>query len=207
MNWKNDDTFLARWLNGELSEEEKRAFEASEEGQEFVDMMKASALIEPTPYQTDTEFSKLSDRIDSSPRQKVVLWKQKGFQMAVAASLVLLMATIYLFTTGSPTIETGFSEQEIVTLSDGSEVKMNAASVLSYNTKDWDKKRTLNLSGEAFFKVQKGATFVVETANGDVQVLGTSFNVKSRGNVLNVACYTGKVEVRSTNVTKQLLPG
>ena len=46
-----------------------------------------------------------------------------------------------------------------------------------------------------FFKVEKGQRFVVETKNGSIEVLGTSFNVFSRDNFFEVECLTGQVKV------------
>lgn len=207
MSWEKDDIFLSKWLNGELSEEEKNAFEASSEGKEFMDLMNASTLIEPSTYNTKVELSKLQNRIQSIPEKKQkVIWMRPEFKIAVAASVALIIAVVFLFN-GDNSIETGFSEQEIVMLPDGSEVKLNSASQLSYNSKDWEEERSLTLEGEGFFKVEKGSRFDVSTKNGTVTVLGTSFNVKSRGEMFEVVCYTGKVEVSSENNTIQLEPG
>jgi len=208
MNWEKDDIFLSKWLNEELSEEEKSAFEATEEGKEFVALMKASSLISPSTYKTEAELQKLTQRIQSTPQAKQkAIWMQTGFQLAVAASVALIIAVIYIFSLGAQTIETGFSEQEIVMLPDGSEAKLNSVSQLSYDKSKWEEERFLELDGEAFFQVKKGAQFTVQTANGNIQVLGTSFNVRSRGALLDVVCYTGRVEVTSSNMSRQLTPG
>ncbi len=208
MNWEKDEVFLSKWLNNELSTEEKSAFEATEDGKEFVRLMNASTLIESVPYDVDAAFSKLNQSIQNSPqpRQKVV-WMQPSFIAGVAAAVALLVATIYIFSDGVTTIQTGFSEQEIVLLPDGSEAKLNASSSLEFQESTWEKERNLVLSGEAFFEVEKGMTFKVETENGAVQVLGTSFNVRSRGDRLEVTCYTGRVEVSASSVNKELTPG
>lgn len=84
---------------------------------------------------------------------------------------------------------------------------MNAASTLSFNENTWEEQRELTLEGEAFFQVIKGSSFVVNTDFGAVTVLGTSFNVRTRGEKLEVFCYTGKVNVSSSNADKDLLPG
>lgn len=208
MNWEQDDIFLSKWLNGKLSDEERRAFENSDEGKEFIEMMEASKMLKISSYDVESELSKLDARIQSSPKAtQRRFWLQSNFQLAVAASVVLIVAVVYLFTLGDQSIQTGVSEQEIVLLPDGSEVKLNAASQLSYDSETWEESRSINLSGEAFFKVKKGSTFDILTPNGNVQVLGTSFNVRSRKDLLDVVCYTGKVEVTSKNTTKQLTPG
>ena len=68
-------------------------------------------------------------------------------------------------------------------------------------------KRDLTLEGEAYFKVQKGQTFSVNTTDGVVKVLGTHFNVKQRNNYFEVNCYEGLVSVTYNNETVKLPPG
>ncbi|MGK0362978.1 MAG: transmembrane sensor [Saprospiraceae bacterium] len=91
-----------------------------------------------------------------------------------------------------------------ITLPDGSVVALNSESQIEYDKENWEKNRRIQLIGEAFFKVQKGAKFTVETENGDVVVLGTSFNVFSRNESLQVVCETGKVAVR-TDIKETIL--
>jgi ferric-dicitrate binding protein FerR (iron transport regulator) len=66
---------------------------------------------------------------------------------------------------------------------------------LKYNKEIWGTSRTLNLKGEAFFEVKKGSKFTVNTPKGLVTVLGTKFNVRSRNDVLDVTCQSGRVMV------------
>ena len=64
-------------------------------------------------------------------------------------------------------------------LSDGTRIKMNSDSKLIFPNKFTGKERRVHLEGEALFDVTKDKKhpFVVETAKGNVQVLGTLFNV------------------------------
>ncbi|HAA21067.1 MAG TPA: hypothetical protein DCP28_20760, partial [Cytophagales bacterium] len=71
----------------------------------------------------------------------------------------------------------------------------------------WEEERHLTLEGEAFFEVEKGSSFVVETEAGNVSVLGTSFNVRQRAAALEVVCYTGKVGVSVDETEEVLTPG
>ncbi|MGY5352694.1 FecR family protein [Wenyingzhuangia sp. IMCC45533] len=96
-------------------------------------------------------------------------------------------------------VTTGYAEQKQISLPDGSTVWLNASSTLSYTKKH---PRTLNLKGEAFFKVAKDKEhpFTVTTLDDIiVKALGTSFNVKSYSNgvVTETKLLTGKVEVSS----------
>lgn len=126
-----------------------------------------------------------------------------------AVASVLLMAALgYLLYPSSEIIleESALAETKLINLPDGSYVRLNAESSISYS-EHWD--RTLSLKGEAFFQVAEGETFTVSTATGNVSVLGTSFNVNSRNEELSVWCKTGKVEVEipNKNFKEVILPG
>jgi ferric-dicitrate binding protein FerR (iron transport regulator) len=70
---------------------------------------------------------------------------------------------------------------EIVTLSDGTQVHLNAESSISFSKDYNSSNRTIALSGEAFFDVKKGPyPFIVSTEYAKIVVLGTKFNVRSR---------------------------
>jgi ferric-dicitrate binding protein FerR (iron transport regulator) len=84
---------------------------------------------------------------------------------------------------------------------------LNAGSTLSYHPFDWINNRQVFLEGEAFFEVKKGSDFQVETSQGTVEVLGTSFNVFARAEKFTVKCFTGKVKVKSEELEKVMEPG
>jgi len=69
-----------------------------------------------------------------------------------------------------------------LTLPDGTQVWLNAASSITYPAAFMGKQRKVKISGEAYFEVtqDKGKPFVVEMDGGmPVEVLGTHFNVNS----------------------------
>ncbi|MES2456868.1 MAG: FecR domain-containing protein [Bacteroidota bacterium] len=80
------------------------------------------------------------------------------------------------------TISTSNGEQVQIVLADGSAVWLNAASSLQFPTLFSNtKSREVKLSGEGYFEVAKNKhlPFIVHTANHDVKVLGTHFNISS----------------------------
>jgi len=95
------------------------------------------------------------------------------------------------------TITARRGEKTVTLLPDGSEVTLNAESTLRYNKRTWSEKRAVQFDGEGFFKVEPGAPFTVKSNFVTTEVLGTSFNLKARGNKVEVACVTGKVSVAS----------
>lgn len=80
------------------------------------------------------------------------------------------------------TIVTPKGGQYIVQLPDGSKVWLNAATRLTYSAAlNEHGIRRVKLVGEAYFEVAKDQNrpFIVETANQEVQVLGTHFNINA----------------------------
>lgn len=74
-----------------------------------------------------------------------------------------------------------------LTLSDGTKVWLNCDSELKYPVAFNSKSRRVILKGEAFFDVTKSTRpFIVETADLDIRVLGTRFNVTAYANEPNV---------------------
>lgn len=155
------------------------------------------------------EFNKLLDRIDA--HEEAVINKSKNRSivnktiLSAAASLVLLFATYYYISERENTVVVAKGEEQIINLPDGSSVHMNGDSELSY--KRWfTNNRKVKLSGEAFFDVVKlnGKTFTVHTNDFDIEVLGTSFNVKNYDTDRDkkVSLQTGKVRLTSLDGSK-----
>lgn len=131
----------------------------------------------------------------------------KWWQMGIAASvtLILMVALIAMFYT--ETMEVNRGETAEVTLPDGSTVSLNSESTLSYKPLGWYFSRSAELSGEAFFEVEKGSEFTIHSQNGSTSVLGTSFNIYSRDSNYRVFCETGKVYVVAADKEVTLVPG
>ena len=93
-----------------------------------------------------------------------------------------------------------------VVLPDGTVVMLNSESTISYNNDIQNQKRIVHLTGEANFKVTKNPhkPFVVNTECFDVEVLGTTFNVKTyeSDNEQEVALLEGKVKLTTRNQEK-----
>ncbi|NNC83797.1 MAG: DUF4974 domain-containing protein [Flavobacteriales bacterium] len=138
----------------------------------------------------------------------VVHTRSRRFRYAaVAIGLVLIASVLFLFQNGDSMYSTQMAEIQVLTLPDGSEVTLNAATELRFDEADFLEERTLELDGEAFFQVEKGSRFSVVTDQGTISVLGTSFNVCDRGDFLEVICSTGKVRVDDGRQSFVLTPG
>ena len=85
-----------------------------------------------------------------------------------------------------------------VTLPDGSHVKLNSGSTLSYPAKFGADFRRIEFKGEGYFEVAKDASkkFIVHTNYIDIEVLGTTFNVMAHesDNTVEMTLIEGKVK-------------
>lgn len=184
---------LAKWLSGEMTEAELKEFQAQPDFAIYEKIKKHSASLEAPAFNEEQVLT----TILAAPKTKVkTIALTQHWLFRVAAVLVIglgLFFTAKNFTSTSEFAENG--NQKNFFLPDNSEVVLNSGSEIQYKKWNWNNDRTLNLEGEAYFKVAKGKKFEVNTALGKVTVLGTQFNVKQRDNRFDVSCYEGKVKV------------
>jgi len=191
--WENNDDFLARWLQDELSDEELARFEASEDFPAYQKLKAQSDLLQSPAFDEAALFQKINERKQFVPQ------KSNGnifAKLAVAASIIVVIGITGYFLIGGDSIKEFTAEKQTeLDLPDGSSLDLKSGSYISYNETTWEGDRSIQLKGEAFFEVEKGAKFEVVLANGSVTVLGTSFNVLEKEDTLIVTCYTGRVNV------------
>lgn len=188
---------LSKWLNDEMTTEELSEFQADKDFAIFEKIKKYSSELETPAF----DEQKMLSKIVTSPKKEVkIIPLFKNWMVRVAAILLIGMGLLFTFrNVASYTEFADYGVQNTFSLPDNSEVVLNSGSEIQYKKWNWDNNRSLNLEGEAFFKVAKGKKFEVNTTVGKVTVLGTQFNVKQRGNYFDVSCYEGKVKVNFGN--------
>jgi len=150
------------------------------------------------------------------------VFKISNWLRAVVAVLIMgiLISVIYRKFVVNQAIEVivPYGETRTVFLPDSSKIVLNANSKLTYH-KNWDGKsiREVWINGEGFFSIAHlhrsgaitaGQRFIVHAAKTNVEVLGTTFNLSSRHEVVKVALVTGKVLLRSgANLSYIMKPG
>ncbi|MCD8262269.1 MAG: FecR domain-containing protein [Bacteroides sp.] len=121
---------------------------------------------------------------------------------------------LYVDTTATPawqeiTVPPG--QRISLALTDGSAVWLNSQTTLRYNPSFSGKIRHMILDGEAYFEVKKDKKkpFVVETPQGKIEVLGTSFNVEaySSSNSFITSLIEGSLQITSGEESMLLKPG
>ncbi len=206
----NSEEFIAKWISGDLSEAEAKAFEAHPDYASYLKIKELSNQLSFSDFDQQQAFDNVLEKtrsrviqLDKTPKKNI--WK---YAMTVAAAIVLLFGLTKFFTPTN-TIHQGVAgEQLALKLPDHSEVLLNGDSRVSFSKKYWKANdRIVDLTGEAYFKVTKGQKFTVNTTLGKVQVLGTQFTVNTLGDTFIVKCFEGRVGVTSEGVYKEITKG
>jgi len=162
----------------------------------------------------NVEFSGIKlnyDEIESERRK----WNSKKWFIGVGVLAIILilvfvlkksMVTLEMKSGKQPTlsqVSTKPGSKTQIQLPDGSLVRLNSSSSLTYDKNFGKNIREVRLTGEAFFDVTKDSShpFIIHTNVIDIKVLGTAFNVKSYPGDPNTetSLIRGNVEVTVKN--------
>lgn len=202
---KQED-LINKWLNNALSTEEKQELKRSEDFGLFEEIVKEAHRFKVELPSNEVLFQSVQTKIEK-PEKTISFKRWISIGISVAAICVLGFF-IFQNTSNQPiTIVTELAENKEVSLPDNSLVKMNGLSKVVYSPSDWADNRTVLLKGEAFFDVEKGSKFDVQTAQGTISVLGTEFNIKVNEDAFEVVCYEGRVQVKGKNFEQILNAG
>lgn len=149
------------------------------------------------------------------------LFSLSRYYQRVAAVLfipLILGTLLYLFNSSNSNenfyvAEAPLGQKAKIELPDGSTIWLNSGSQIRYSSRFNEKKREVELKGEAFFDVAKNSKkpFFVNTSNLAIEVTGTRFNVNAYADEPDVetALVEGKVNVilKKEKDSYQLSPG
>ena len=206
---------VVKMLNGDPSIEEKKAFEkwlGEEPGNktafdesnriwEHSERMKDFHSID-----VDQDLTKVKERlhVKSSGRRIIRYWWAAAV-IVLSVGLGFLARQYILPSTVMVIASTGDFMKE-TNLPDGTSVFLNKNSEIRYPEKFHRKDRAISFSGEGFFEVARDPErpFLIDVINqATVEVLGTSFNIKSNtpDESVNIHVLTGRVAFYSTGNT------
>jgi transmembrane sensor len=137
----------------------------------------------------------------TSPRVPVRRgWRASWFAGVTLAAAALVVFGFWVLRAPAPQFEnisTAVAQRQVFTLSDGTQVELNARTSLRI-AMTASERRVKLADGEAFFTVSKDASrpFFVETPTGSVRVTGTVFNIRTEtAAALDVVVVEGSVQV------------
>ena len=158
------------------------------------------------PVDTDAAWSKVCNKIKPQKNAFWNLWK-------VAAAIILISSLSvigYLQYSPSGTPLRELASKDAISkyeLPDGTQLTLSRNSTVALAESDFLDARNLELEGKAYFNVTKGSPFTISTKNGDVKVLGTSFDVDARDGQLVFKVYSGVVQISKGDKSTKLHKG
>ncbi len=210
---------LQKYLNGYCSPEEKQQlyrYLLQSEAKEYDEVLHAlwtdlSGVSNPGLVTSNRMYQSIvANKADSKQR----FFSIKNWQIAASLTGVLIAVAVwYYLLPQAQTHETQYSEVKTIILPDSSVVYLNANSKITYSDDLAENAtREVWLSGEAYFEVtRRQATsnqpvkMVVHTAQVDIEVLGTAFNVKDRRGITQVVLDEGKVRLKNPQSDNELI--
>lgn len=203
----NDSAILNQWL--EKDGHNKLLFD------QFSDVWKASTHNKLSKQiDADIAWNDLQNQINIQDKKtKNIVWHEIIRIAAVFVIALFIGGIGYYFIDQKKDIisEPQYVEyvsplgsRSFVKLADGSKIWLNAGSTLKYKNTYGINNRELQLTGEAFFEVEKNKNlpFIVKTSEIDITALGTKFNVKaySEEKTIETTLIEGSVKLESSTV-------
>ncbi|WP_421798050.1 FecR family protein [Haliscomenobacter sp.] len=215
MSKEKYQALLAKYLNGECSDEERALLDqwyaeledVSKTVPETVDPVQKAAFLEKN-WETLLAKTHL-DTLQSKSKQLWWRW------LAAASVLLILGASYFWFNHSSPSTTASqdlevhkntATQTKVVKLSDGSIVHLEPNASLVLDANFGKQLRAVQLEGEAFFEVARNPKipFLVRSGNLVTEVLGTSFRIKPQvgQKTIEVSVLTGRVSVYAQETPK-----
>ncbi len=156
-----------------------------------------------TPNSKSEARQRIMETIHNSENENEAIGVRLFYQAAGIALAIGLVSFLLLYQ--NKTIENVGETAMTCELPCKTQVSLYPGSKLSFNSFTYSFKRKVNISGEAFFDVTKGAPFTAFSPQGKVRVLGTAFEMWAGNTHLFVHCQSGQVQVDTGDKKTNLL--
>jgi len=222
----NQDSYwekIAGKLHGELSSEEEAEFSkimsASDNLHEFDKTRQLHDNLVNTGYIPANGKVKSWTNVENGIKIYQLRWIKEVLKYTAIISVAFFAGI--LLKSNEPTnkgnrfseITVPYGQMSQLTLSDGTKIWLNSGTTLQFPERYAENSRSVFIEGEAYFEVAKipGTTFMVNSADIKVEVLGTSFNLCAykEDNSSSVTLIEGKIEIQDSSgkIIKHLNPG
>lgn len=215
---------LARWIRGnaQLAAWWEKEFEQSEDKiePELRDKMFArisKEILEESSDSTTELHTPQSPTMKFIPNKtSIPAWIRWAAMICIPICIAILAHNILSISNANMErapfiVKADRGDKATVILPDGTDVILNSASQLSYLSDFGEKERRVHLEGEGYFKVAHDThrTFIVQTGELEVKVMGTVFNVCAYNSSqdISVVLLEGKVSIHTPAVSAILTPG
>lgn len=148
------------------------------------------------------------DRQAAPPSRTVSRWAWRIGATVAVVLFAVVAVLLFQRDRSLTTLEVAEGQTQVVTLADGSTIRVLGGSALTYADPDEATafNRRVRLEGRAFFEVvpdQQG--FTVEAPTGVTTVLGTSFGIQADEAAMDVVLASGRISVASRGAPEQIV--
>lgn len=217
------EELMAKYLVNELSEKKRAAFESQlvdneqvkNEFEDYLNLWHESATPDEVSFDAGQAWSAMPMR--KAPKGRIVSLERKPHYtfLKIAATILIVMTAGYFLSdsvqetfsnitnTSSLSVVSTGAEMKEFELPDGSVIKLNGNSELSYKKGFGTEHRNVTLTGGANFDVQRNETlpFIIKAEASQVEVLGTNFDVNAYpGKDIQLNVMEGEVQFSSIPV-------
>jgi ferric-dicitrate binding protein FerR (iron transport regulator) len=222
-----DKELLEHYFAGDMPEEEKRELFRLMDGdanlrEEFIrernrlTLVRLQSTAEATPSYTADHYRRLMKKARTGKIRRAAL---QTLKYAATVALTIGLWTVWQSRdrTGQQpederftAIEAPAGQQTKILLPDGSSVRLNSQTKLTYSSHFSKENRQVWLEGEAFFEVKSDTEhpFTVLSGLVNISVTGTQFNVHAyREETSTVTLLKGRVEIITPDSSLTLKPG
>ncbi|MEM6842452.1 MAG: FecR domain-containing protein [Bacteroidota bacterium] len=210
---------LKKYLTGDCTRKEKEQLyhylmqSEAEDYDEVLQSLWAELHEAPRPGEASSERIYQFVVENTSSSQRYFFPRQTWWVAASLTGALILLAAWYYVLPQQEMHRTQYGEVKTLVLPDSSVVHLNANSQLSYSSDlATNDVREVWLKGEAYFQVthqqistDEPVKLIVHTNQVNIEVLGTSFNVKDRRGVTQVVLDEGKVRLSTPESNDELV--
>jgi len=201
----------------QLLEEWRRAAENNEKlYQDFAEVQQnIEKLYHKNGFDPQLSWNTLNNKLESQADTEVLKEpKHKGstgLWYRVAAAVLVIISIGYYFMSGSKYVVVSTTQSDVVSkviLPDGTELSLNAGTIIKYDKENFNTDRKLVLEqGEVFIRVTRhsGSQFWIDLGDVEARDIGTSFNVVKNETQSSVIVEEGKVAMKRSTAAEQVL--
>lgn len=214
------EELMAKYLANELSEKERADFEVQlvenetirDDFENYLELWNETAQADEVSFDTNQAWDRMSKNTTQKTRVVRIERKPRYTFLKIAATLLIVLTAGYFLSGPDESfnnlvgisslneLSTG-AEMKEFQLPDGTALKLNANSRVSYEKGFGSEHRNITLVGGANFDVTRNEEipFIIKAEASEVEVLGTSFDVSAYpGEDIELNVSEGQVKFSST---------